>query len=134
MATSRIDWVEHRALALGKAFVQGKDIGYRTDLIILVEEGQEKRALELNAEAAASGHRAALMMLDGPTLSDVKWPPGVPVFLIPPEEKDRTAFENKARALLITKRLYVIWAEGPDNGARRKIGFNSLAEDILEGG
>jgi len=45
----------------------------------------------------------------------------------PPEKNDRARFEEKARDFFLDKKLYVVWAEGPEKGSRA-IGFRSLAE------
>jgi hypothetical protein len=75
----KIDWRGNQALALGAALSHGHDVGFRTDVIFLVDDGQLERAAELARQAAHEGLRSALVALDHTSLVDVKWPPGIAV-------------------------------------------------------
>ncbi len=71
----KVAWRSNQAFALGRQLSDGKDVGHRADLIILVDgDHQSLRAEKLIADASNVGHRPAVMLLGRDWLKDVKWP------------------------------------------------------------
>jgi hypothetical protein len=135
-AKSRIPWRSNQASALGSALSYGKDVGYRCDLIILAEDDEADRAISLAEEAMDLGLRPALLALHITAVKDVKWPPGVPVYLVPPDSDERRKEVGaRARQLLglpIAKHdIRVWWAEGQPATTRR-MGFRSGDEGEIK--
>jgi hypothetical protein len=119
----KVAWRNNQAFALGHALARGQDVGYRVDLIILSEEEPVGiRVEELIADAAASGLRPALMLLDSQWLKDAKLPEGIPVYAIPPDdESQQKALEEKIENIFLGRRPYLLWAVGPNSDG--PIGF-----------
>lgn len=127
--SGRVHWRTNQARALGRALANGFDLGARVDAIILCREEDAGRADAIALSAWAEGVRPALMLADPGWLEKVKFPAGVPVYVVPPEEEAAAkALAKKIGPMLSQKKLDVLWAAGPEARNVSAIGFRGEGE------
>ena len=126
MAQKPINWRYGQWFAAGHALIYGRDVAHRIDLILLAKKEQETRAVKLVEDAIAAGFRPALAVLEHEALKGVRWPPGIPVYLVPPDDpQEAEKMKREAVVILGAFKLPLLWARPDAEGDRGSIGFAS---------